>query len=252
MDRISRARLSDGRARRGGRVVAAPLAPAFAAPNPQEDDLGFVGFAATAELVLLALYGRALNTKVLSPAERTHVQHMRGTTASTTTPSCRCSARRRRSRARTTSASPKGTFDSARAILREAVTLERMLVGTLVTGLAATQDDETRLLLARILESDSVHLSAARSALRSGTGLRARAALVRSASRTRGSSSTRTSASRASTTRRRVHHHVPEVRPMLRPPPAPACRPARRRPRRRPGCARLGVGPDRLGGGLAA
>ena len=63
---------------------------------------------------------------------------------------------------------PNGTFDSARAILREAVKLERLLVGTLVTGLAATQDDETRLLLARILESDSVHLSVARGALGGG------------------------------------------------------------------------------------
>ena len=64
---------------------------------------------------------------------------------------------------------PGGTFDSSRAILLEAVKLERLLVGTLVTGLAATQDDETRLLLARILESDSVHLAAAQGILRSAT-----------------------------------------------------------------------------------
>ena len=169
MHGISRARLLTAGLGAAATVVAAPLAPAFAAPTPKDDDLGFVGFAATAELVLLALYGRALGTEVLSPTERAHVLHLRRDDRRHYDALVPLLGEAAPVASAYDITFPKGTFDSARAILREAVTLERMLVGTLVTGLAATQDDETRLLLARILESDSVHLSVVRGALRSAT-----------------------------------------------------------------------------------
>ena len=77
MHSISRTRLLTVGLGAAATLVAAPLAPAFATPNPQDDDLGFVGFAATTELVLLSLYGRALYTKVLSRDEKAAVLHMR-------------------------------------------------------------------------------------------------------------------------------------------------------------------------------
>ena len=164
MHSISRTRLLTAGLGAAAAVVAAPLAPAFAAPNPQDDDLGFVGFAATTELVLLSLYGRALDTKVLSPDERAAVLHMRQDDRKHYDALVPLLGEAAPVASGYDISFPKGTFASARAILLEAVKLERMLVGTLVTGLAATQDDETRLLLARILESDSVHLSVARGA----------------------------------------------------------------------------------------
>ena len=66
---MSRSRLLACRVGAAASVVAAPLAPAFAAPNPQGDDLGFVGFAATTELVLLALYGGALKTALTAGSD---------------------------------------------------------------------------------------------------------------------------------------------------------------------------------------
>jgi hypothetical protein len=168
VERIGRARLLAVGAGAAVAAVAGPLAPAQAAPEPQGDDLGFVGFAATTELVLLSLYARALEAGVLSRAERAAVQRMReddlrhytalvpllGEAAPV------ASSFEVRFRGR--------TFSSARSILLEAVALERLLVGTLLTGLATTQDDETRLLLARVLQSDSFHLAAAQSTLRGG------------------------------------------------------------------------------------
>jgi hypothetical protein len=163
--RISRTRLLTAGLGAAATVVAAPLAPAFAAPTPKDDDLGFVGFAATAELVLLALYGRALGTRVLSADEKAHVLHLRRDDRRHYDALVPLLGEAAPVASSYDVSFPKGTFDSGRGILREAVKLERMLVGTLVTGLAATQDDETRLLLARILESDSVHLSVVRGAL---------------------------------------------------------------------------------------
>jgi hypothetical protein len=164
---ISRKRLLTTGLGAAATLVAAPLGPAFAAPNPQDDDLGFVGFAATTELVLLSLYGRALNTRVLSRDEKAAVLHMRTDDRKHYDALVPLLGESAPVASGYDISFPKGTFDSARAILQEAVKLERLLVGTLVTGLAATQDDETRLLLARILESDSVHLSAAQGILRS-------------------------------------------------------------------------------------
>ena len=151
--------------------------------------------------MLLALYGRALATKVLDADGAGAVLHMREDDRKHYDALVPLLGEAAPVASAYDITFPKGTFDSARAILREAVKLERMLVGTLVTGLAATQDDETRLLLARILRER--RRPSVRGARRpaSGTGLRARAAVVRSASRSRASSSTRTSASRASTTR---------------------------------------------------
>ena len=216
MDRISRARLLAVGVGAAAAVVAAPLAPAFAAPNPQGDDLGFVGFAATTELVLLSLYGRALNAKVLSRAESAAVQHMREDDRKHYDALVPLLGEAAPVASGYDISFPKGTFDSSRAILREAVKLERLLVGT--PGHRASpprQDDETRLLLARILESDSVHLAAAQSALALRPGLRAGAAL---AAQPRGVGAQARRLPQRPGLRRHVGrvHHVPEVRPMLR------------------------------------
>ena len=204
MDRISRTRLLTAGLGAAAAAVAAPLTPAFAAPTPKDDDLGFVGFAATAELVLLALYGRALGTNVLSPAERTHVLHLRRGRPQALRRARAAARRGRAGRQRLRHHLPEGHLrqrprDPARG--REARADARRHPGHGPCRHAGRRDPPAaRAHPARATASTCPWCAGA---LRSGTAF-APALPLRSASRSRGSSSTRTSASPGFDDRRRA------------------------------------------------
>ena len=132
------------------------------AQAPQGDDIGYVQWGATAELLSVAFWQRALDDGGFSPrvarrlraardADRDHLRQ----------------AQRRARRGRAVAddfeiALPARAFRSRERILAFGAEIEQRVVGVYLDGVARTTDQETRLLLGRLLVSDGQHLTVLR------------------------------------------------------------------------------------------
>ena len=134
--------------------------------RPAGEDIGFFQWGATAELVSLAFYDRALHETLdrgargFSPAERKRLQLARAGDAE--------HLRRLRFTLQGdapkagdfTIALPDSTFQSRRSILEFGVTLAELIAGVYLDGVTSASDAGTRALLGRLLASEAQQISA--------------------------------------------------------------------------------------------
>jgi Ferritin-like domain len=141
----------------GGIAAAAPPPP-----TPQGDDLGFVQWGAVAEMVSVAFWRRALADGDFSERVRRRLRAARDTD--------------REHLARLTAVLgddapkeedfeitlPDAAFKSRARIFALGLEIEQHVTGVYLDGVTRTTDQQTRLLLGRLLVSDSGHLSVLR------------------------------------------------------------------------------------------
>jgi hypothetical protein len=142
--------------------VPAAVAAPRGRPAPRGEDVGYLQWGAAAELLSTTFYTRALEARGVTAddrarfaearaADRRHLAELAGVLG-TTAPE----------RADYRYAFPRGTFASRDAVLAFAAEMEDRIVRVYLDGVAETQDPATRLMLGRMLVSDTQHLAAAR------------------------------------------------------------------------------------------
>lgn len=134
-------------------------APAPAGPTPQGDDVSYVLWGATAEMVSIAYYTRALADGKFSPraarrlraartADRDHLRRLKAVLGEDAP-----------SEDDLEIVLPDNAFKTRARILDFGIDLERRITGVYLDGVARTTDEGTRLLLGRLLISDGQHLT---------------------------------------------------------------------------------------------
>ena len=144
-------------------AVAAPSAWAQGpAPAPEGDDIGFVQWAATAELVAIACWdGLATRVALDATADRRVHAMRRGDTVHRSSLGA-VLGEDAPTRADFAVALPKGAFRSRDRALALAEDIHDHTVRVYLAGVAQAADPGTRLLLGQLLVSDTQHLDAIR------------------------------------------------------------------------------------------
>jgi Ferritin-like domain len=151
-----------------GAVLGAPAVAS--AQTPQGDDVGYVQWGATAEMVSVAFWTRALDdgdfgaraTRRLRAARDADREHLRKLNTVLGDDAPRGDDFE--------IALPARAFRSRERILELGAEIEQRVVGVYLDGVARTTDQESRLLLGRLLVSDTQHLTMLRG--RTDGGLR--------------------------------------------------------------------------------
>jgi Ferritin-like domain len=146
-----------------------PAASGAADPiRPVGEDIGFVQWGATAELVSLAFYDRALHESLrwgargFSGAERTRLKLARATDAEHLRKLRFTLQSEAPDKGDFTVALPDAAFRDRRSILDLGLELETLIAGVYLDGVTHAGDPGTRALLGRLLASESQHISALR------------------------------------------------------------------------------------------
>jgi len=148
-------------------VSAAFALPASAATKiaPAGDDVGFLQWGATAELVSLALYDRALHesrewgARGFDPAERKRLGLIRAGDAAQLK-KLRYTLQRDAPKATDfTIELPDSAFRNREGVLDLALRLGRLIAGVYLDGVTYAADTGTRELLGRLLATESQHVS---------------------------------------------------------------------------------------------
>lgn len=125
-------------------------------PAPQGDDLGYVQWGATAELLSVAFWERALDEgrfsakakRRLTAAREADKEHLE-----------RLNAVLGEDAPEFEIVLPDGAFRTRARILAFGQEIEQRVTGVYLDGVARTTDQETRLLLGRLLVADTQHVS---------------------------------------------------------------------------------------------
>jgi hypothetical protein len=142
---------------RGGVAVAAPPPP-----TPQGDDMGFVQWGAVAEMVSVAFWRRALDEgdfsdriqrrlRAARDADREHLARLSAVLGDDAPKEEDFEI-----------ALPDAAFKTRARILAFGLEIEQRVTGVYLDGVTRTTDQQTRLLLGRLLVSDAGHLSVLR------------------------------------------------------------------------------------------
>jgi rubrerythrin len=147
----------------GALLAAAPARAAGPAPTPQGDDIGFVQWGATAELVAVTFWNRAIEADRFGERIRRHLSAMR-------------EADRHHYGALSTALGeeapttedfevvlPKRAFASKAGIIELAEDIEESITRTYLAAVSEAVDPATRLLIGKLLVQDVSHLDAVRS-----------------------------------------------------------------------------------------
>lgn len=149
-----------------GGLVAAPGSQAAAPVRPSGEDIGFLQWGATAELVSIAFYDRALRAstgwgaQAFTRAERTRLKLTRASDAGHLRRLRYTLAGDAPKRDDFTIVLPDAPFNSRRGVLELGARLERLIAGVYLDGVTNATDPGTRALLGRLLASESQHISA--------------------------------------------------------------------------------------------
>ena len=142
-----------------GSLLTAPGARAVP-PKPAEDDVGYVQFGVTAELVCAAFYRRALAAGDWTRGERRRLALAHeGDTRHLRTLNAVLAPQGPVQRSDFEIRFPAKTFSSRERILAQGQRLEKLTVGVYIDGVTNAADPGTRSLLARVLTADARHLA---------------------------------------------------------------------------------------------
>jgi hypothetical protein len=139
----------------GAGLLAGPASAALPVPKPQGDDVGFLSFAAVAELTSRAWYTQALGTKGFSAGERRRLQqahaakndHIKRINVALGGDAIQAGD--------FVATFPDGAFATRARALGLGAEIESLLVATYLNGAAFARDSATRLLLGRLLAYDA-------------------------------------------------------------------------------------------------
>lgn len=146
-----------------GTLAAVPARGAAPAPAPQGEDIGFVQWGATAELVAVIFWDRALAADRFGAETRSWFKAMRAADVQHLVDLSAILG----DEAPTTDdfevVFPRGTFGSRTGIVAAAADIEESITRTYLAAVTQTTDPATRLLLGKLLAQDVGHLDAIRS-----------------------------------------------------------------------------------------
>lgn len=139
--------------------VAAAQEPTASGPTPEGEDIAYVQWGATAEMVSIAYYTRALESGAFSKrverrlhgareADRKHLAKLNAVLGedAPTDEDFEITL-------------PASAFRTRARILRLGTDIEQRVTGVYLDGITRSTDEETRLLLGRLLLADSQHLT---------------------------------------------------------------------------------------------
>lgn len=143
----------------GGGVAVAQVPPGPSVPAPKGDDIGYVQWGATAEMLSIAFYTRALDSKQFSDrverrlraarqADREHLAKLNAVLGEDAPSEDDFQIEL-----------PNRRFRTEARILNFGLEIEQRVTGVYLDGIARTSDQPTRLLLGRLLISDGQHLT---------------------------------------------------------------------------------------------
>ena len=145
-----------------GTAVAPAAGAAGPAPAPVDDDLGFVQWAATAELVTVAYWDRALAERGFGEQAQRWMKAMRGADAGHLAKLSAVLGDAAPSDRDFRVVLPKRKLASRAAVVALGEELEEHMLRVLLGAVSQTIDPGTRLLLGQILVNDTQHLDSLR------------------------------------------------------------------------------------------
>jgi Ferritin-like domain len=147
----------------GALLTAAPAHAAGPPPAPQGDDIGFLQWGATAELVSVAFWDRALEADAFGARVRRWMTAMRTADRQHLTALSTVLADEAPTEQDFEVVLPRRAFGSRAGILALGAEIEESITRAYLAGVTEAIDPATRLLLGKLLVQDVAHLDAVRS-----------------------------------------------------------------------------------------